>query len=32
MALGKPNANAARSAVNRALLRLVQEMRDAGSR
>jgi RNA polymerase sigma factor (sigma-70 family) len=32
VALGKPTANAARSAVNRALLRLVQEMRDAGSR
>ena len=32
VALGKPTANAARSAVNRAVLRLVQEMRDAGSR
>ncbi len=31
-ALGKPTANAARSAVNRAVLRLAQEMRDAGSR
>ena len=32
VALGKPTANAARSAVNRALMRLVQEMRDDGSR
>ena len=32
VALGKPTANAARSAVNRALLRLAQEMRNAGSR
>jgi len=31
-ALGKPTANAARSAVNRAVLRLVQEMRDVGAR
>jgi RNA polymerase sigma-70 factor (ECF subfamily) len=31
-ALGKPTANAARSAVNRALLRLVQEMRSVGAR
>jgi RNA polymerase sigma-70 factor, ECF subfamily len=28
VALGKPNANAARSAVNRALVRLIKEMRD----
>ena len=31
-ALGKPTANAARSAVNRAVLRLAQEMRDVGAR
>jgi RNA polymerase sigma-70 factor (ECF subfamily) len=32
VALGKPTANAARAAVNRALLRLVEEMRNAGPR